>query len=291
MYQDQKSDYLIHYGTKGQKWGVRKYQNLDGSLTAIGRSHYGYSNGRQASITNPYNLRSAGGTTKSNFNNTGHTNKTDTYALNGTEFNAFPNQSLGTVGEPYATNDSRKLKIEKEGTHRPLDLGDVRIQTYEYNGGMYISDEDGQYTMYVGPASMFSYNSLKNIKSQLTTVANNRQTMINTLSRDLASGKIQKEQYDVLRDNLDITYLKTLSNVMASNLSKTKDTSISYILSSTIGGIEEQADDLYDKAESIINSLKDKTVSAISNAGTEALSWLEKMGIVTTKIKDSNFSK
>ena len=36
--------YLIHYGVKGQQWGKRQYQNLDGSLTSLGRSHYGYGN-------------------------------------------------------------------------------------------------------------------------------------------------------------------------------------------------------------------------------------------------------
>jgi len=33
--------YLAHYGIKGQKWGVRRYQNPDGSLTELGRQHYG----------------------------------------------------------------------------------------------------------------------------------------------------------------------------------------------------------------------------------------------------------
>lgn len=33
--------YLAHHGIKGQKHGVRKYQNPDGSLTPLGRIHYG----------------------------------------------------------------------------------------------------------------------------------------------------------------------------------------------------------------------------------------------------------
>ena len=32
---------LRHHGIKGQKWGVRRFQNADGSLTATGRKRYG----------------------------------------------------------------------------------------------------------------------------------------------------------------------------------------------------------------------------------------------------------
>jgi len=32
---------LYHHGIKGQRWGVRKYQNEDGSLTIAGYQHYG----------------------------------------------------------------------------------------------------------------------------------------------------------------------------------------------------------------------------------------------------------
>ena len=31
---------LLHWGTKGMKWGVRRYQNKDGSLTPAGKKRY-----------------------------------------------------------------------------------------------------------------------------------------------------------------------------------------------------------------------------------------------------------
>lgn len=37
----QHSDSLAHYGVKGMKKGLRRFQNEDGTLTAEGRSHYG----------------------------------------------------------------------------------------------------------------------------------------------------------------------------------------------------------------------------------------------------------
>lgn len=45
--------YLIHYGIPGQKWGTRRWQYEDGSLTPEGYVHYGY--GKSASKTQAEN--------------------------------------------------------------------------------------------------------------------------------------------------------------------------------------------------------------------------------------------
>lgn len=42
--------YLAHYGTKNMKWGVRKYQNEDGTLTAAGKLRYSANNMGKGSI-------------------------------------------------------------------------------------------------------------------------------------------------------------------------------------------------------------------------------------------------
>lgn len=45
---DWNSRELYHFGVKGMRHGVRKYQNQDGSLTEAGRAHYGVEGKRSA---------------------------------------------------------------------------------------------------------------------------------------------------------------------------------------------------------------------------------------------------
>lgn len=48
-------DYLFHHGINGQKWGVRRYQNSDGSLTDLGKAR---TNKRQSPpTTRPHRRR------------------------------------------------------------------------------------------------------------------------------------------------------------------------------------------------------------------------------------------
>lgn len=49
--------YLVHHGVQGQKWGERRYQYEDGSLTPEGRRHYGIGERKEASMKKANELR------------------------------------------------------------------------------------------------------------------------------------------------------------------------------------------------------------------------------------------
>ena len=52
-------EYLAHFGIKGMRWGIRRFQNEDGSLTNAGRNRYGEGGeGKKVSFGNKFNNRS-----------------------------------------------------------------------------------------------------------------------------------------------------------------------------------------------------------------------------------------
>lgn len=68
-------DELMHYGIKGQKWGVRRFQEEDGSLTPAGRERYDDDNVGRDSIKTPDKKQSNNRTLDEKQNNTIFTKK------------------------------------------------------------------------------------------------------------------------------------------------------------------------------------------------------------------------
>ena len=135
--------YLCHHGVKGQKWGVRRYQNKDGSLTDEGRRAYGYGKGADRIIRKNTAQRAVNGAKRGAKIGVGV----------GGVLGGIAGVTLATMMVPYfglpsaiisagATTVANMLSYGASGTVAGLSIGGIAGAVETHRGRQYIERYD-----------------------------------------------------------------------------------------------------------------------------------------------------
>ncbi len=131
--------YLAHHGIKGQKWGMRRYQNEDGTLTAEGRARYGknytgdvhrsldrYIGSREGHI-NSINRR------QQRYNSR-KTISDRVYGMNARVYDRLGNKALASMNRTAATqvkkNKNKKYEQQKAAQQEKIDRAKSAAQKF-----------------------------------------------------------------------------------------------------------------------------------------------------------------
>lgn len=131
---------LYHYGVKGMKWGVRRYRNEDGSLTAAGKKRESKTAKRILKKDIKDSLKNAAGYEKRSVK---RTDKSEIYSKMGKEYleranvaTKFLNKiETGVVeaGKDYITTTKWSMKLDLL-----YGAGLTKTQTLDTNDGIHI---------------------------------------------------------------------------------------------------------------------------------------------------------
>lgn len=130
--------YFGHHGIDGMKWGQRRWQNLDGSLTAAGRVHYGYGPPRESSNSSGKVM---------SYRDNKKLAKTLTKAINKQKRDSY---SMKGAGDAERYKNQREVKkrmaeaIDSTDEQKALMKAYDELRKHEETTGMY-KDKDGKW--------------------------------------------------------------------------------------------------------------------------------------------------
>lgn len=147
------SDELYHYGVKGMKWGIRRYQNEDGTYTAAGRRRYAYDRDiNDKSRLNIAKIRTGEARRRLDVakrNNS--TNSTRIAELQGRVRSAKRNEKLAKSIDKGAKRAAKGETIGGNNLKRILSIGAAyygsRLMTKYLNKRLSLLSQSGRYTL------------------------------------------------------------------------------------------------------------------------------------------------
>lgn len=196
--------YIAHSGTKGMKWGQRRYQNKDGSLTPLGRAHYGIGKARAAAGSVKEAIRKKVAPTNAELN--AQIRKQRSKNLN--------KQKRAELKELKKGNDTRQAsKKTPTGTHKKFyDMSDKEIQDRINRLSNEIKLADLEFQTSLGPGQRFAYGIVKDAgKQALTNIAKDSMTDMAKRLIDPKGYAKEKESEKVAQAAKDAANLATMA--------------------------------------------------------------------------------
>lgn len=167
---ERSPDYLEHHGILGQKWGIRRFQNPDGSLTEEGRKRYGdiLTPDQMKNMIKSYNLRT-GKNKKINKNTTFKTSH-GTYDYKGKRIDTDTN-----IEDP-----GNKEKPEYNTKKKPSEMTDEELE--------YATARQKAERMYKEEYAKNNPNPPEKVSYAKQFMNNLRDDMVDNIPRSIAAG-------------------------------------------------------------------------------------------------------
>lgn len=175
---------IYHYGIKGQKWGVRRFQNKDGTYTTAGKNRRNARDRgfRRAKTTDDVNdiVRSL-------------SDKQKEY------FNGDPNDKSDYIDKQYARYDGENIakRFLQKFNEIPVSMLDIRVKPGENHGEIAIATRNG----YQGKGY-----AQKNVQRAIKWLESNGNKTVNELywtvdSRNEASKNLARKNEFIYKDD------------------------------------------------------------------------------------------